>query len=92
VYLTASPEGYIPLYRLPLKTMSKECCFYPNAAFMSASPGSFMMPLKDSGNAMPIWIAGNSGLSWAKGMPWVFPLLGTLIFSHCDLAFKTGED
>jgi hypothetical protein len=68
VCLTLSPKGYIPLYRLPLKTMSKECCFYVNAAFMLASPGSFMMPQKVFRNSMPIskneqWTSGDSGLS-----------------------------
>jgi hypothetical protein len=32
-YLTLSPKAYIPLYRLPLKTMpplQEKCCFYVN--------------------------------------------------------------
>jgi hypothetical protein len=70
--LTLSPEGYIPAHRLPLKTLSKECCFYVNAAFMSTSQGSFIMPLKDFRNMSPIsnneqQTTGNSGLPGLSG-------------------------
>jgi hypothetical protein len=92
VYLTAgltlSPEGYIPSYRLPLKTMSKNAGFYVSAAFISASPGLFMIPLRDFGNTRPIsnneqQTTGNSGLPGLNGHNGS-SLYWDPLFFHCE--------
>jgi hypothetical protein len=70
------------------KPCPKNAVFYVNAAFISASPGSFMMPLRDFRNSMPIsnseqWTAGNSGLPGLNGYnvssfywdPLIFPIV-----------------
>jgi hypothetical protein len=96
VCLTLSPKGYIPLYRLPLKTMSKECCFYCQCCFYVSQSRIVHNDAKRLQNLMPIsnseqWTAGNSGLPVLSGCQGS-SLYWYPFFSYCNLPINSRED